>query len=255
MRPANPSGGPDPERLHPGSPDWWEHQPSSDRSEGRRTDITVHSIAHAALRLIDADGLDALSMRKLALELGTGTTTLYRYVDGKEAVLAHVLDAVLTEAPHWAFAGPPVDVSGWRTVVATMMRSFRDTLRAHPHVVPLFVGGDPVGPSALAGRQVLLDLLAEAGFPISETPLVMATLTNYVIGFSLIALPVDGGKERKPERLHRYYENQPPELFPRLVELAGPLSDPVSEVSFDFGLEVVLDGLSARLAALDSGRT
>src|SRR5258708_21216174 len=81
----------------PGSPAWWAAR--QDRAEPvRRIPITLDRIVAGALELIDREGLSALRMRNLATELGTGTTTLYRHVSGKDEGLVLVAHAVLEEA-------------------------------------------------------------------------------------------------------------------------------------------------------------
>src|SRR5258708_10285007 len=95
----------------PGSPAWWAAR--QERAEPvRRVPITLDRIVSGALELIDRDGLGALSMRNLAAELRTGTTTLYRYVTGKDEVLVLVADAVLAERQLRRL----LDGSGWRAV-------------------------------------------------------------------------------------------------------------------------------------------
>src|ERR1700719_2133918 len=103
--------GDEPGPTAPGSPAWWAAR--HDRGAPvRRVAITLDRIVAAALELIDREGLGALSMRNLATELGTGTTTLYRHVAGKDEVLVLVADAVLEEAQ----ALHPLDGMGWRQV-------------------------------------------------------------------------------------------------------------------------------------------
>src|SRR5579859_7025252 len=124
-----------------GSPAWWAAR--ADRVEPvRRVPITLDRIVAGALGLIDREGLGALSMRNLASELQTGTTTLYRYVAGKDEVLVLVADAVLGETR----LGRPLEGLGWREVLEELARSMRTALGAHPNVAALFVTAVPVGP-------------------------------------------------------------------------------------------------------------
>src|SRR5216683_3081510 len=96
----------------PGSPAWWAAR--QDRAElARRVPITLDRIVAGALELIDREGLGALSMRNLATQLGTGTTTLYRHVAGKDEVLVLVADAVLAETQ----LRRPLEGMGWREVL------------------------------------------------------------------------------------------------------------------------------------------
>src|SRR3984893_14601325 len=138
----------------PGSPAWWAAR--QDRAETvRRIPITLDRIIAGALQLIDREGLGALSMRNLATELGTGTTTLYRHVAGKDEVLVLVADAVLeeTQALH------PLDGMGSRVVMLDVAHAMSVVLTAHPNVAPVSATGVPLGPNSLLGRDSTLGIL------------------------------------------------------------------------------------------------
>src|SRR6266436_1367582 len=143
----------------PGSPAWWAARQDKAVPE-RRVPITLSRIVAAALELIDREGLGALSMRNLATELQTGTTTLYRYVAGKDEVLVLVADAVLGETQ----LRRPLDGSGWREVLEELAHSMRTALSRHPNVAALFATAVPVGPNSLRGRELALGVLRACGF-------------------------------------------------------------------------------------------
>src|ERR1700730_14511090 len=122
----------------PGSPAWWAAR--QDRAETvRRIPITLDRIIAGALQLIDREGLGALSMRNLATELGTGTTTLYRHVAGKDEVLVLVADAVVGETQF----GRAAEGTGWREVLEELARSMRRVLSSHRNVAALFATAVP----------------------------------------------------------------------------------------------------------------
>ena len=124
----------------------------------RRVPITLDRIIAGALELIDRDGLSALSMRNLAAELETGTTTLYRYVTGKDEVLVLVADAVLGETQ----SRRPLEGTRWREVLEELAHSMRAALSRHPNVAALFATAVPVGPNSLRGREKALSALRRA---------------------------------------------------------------------------------------------
>src|SRR5216683_1550890 len=166
----------------PGSPAWWAAR--QDRAElARRVPITLDRIVAGALELIDRDGLGALSMRNLAAELDTGTTTLYRHVAGKDEVLVLVADAVLGETQ----LRRPLDGSGWREVLEELAHSMRTALSHHPNVAALFATAVPVGPNSLRGRELSLSVLRACGFDKQLAADVYTALAHQVLASVLQA--------------------------------------------------------------------
>ena len=160
----------------PGSPAWWAARQG--RAEPvRRVPITLDRIIAGALGLIDREGLGALSMRNLASELQTGTTTLYRYVAGKDEVLVLVADAVLGETQ----LRRPLEGLGWRGVLEELARSMRTVLGSHPNVAALFATAVPVGPNSLRGRELTLSVLRERGFDQTLAASVYTALAHQVL--------------------------------------------------------------------------
>ncbi|PKQ15263.1 MAG: tetracycline repressor protein class H [Actinobacteria bacterium HGW-Actinobacteria-7] len=110
----------------------------------RSAPLTKTEIFSAALALIDAEGIDALSMRRLARELGVEAMSLYHHVPNKEALLDGVVELALTaQTP----AGPPPG-GDWRATVSGAVCGFRRALVAHPNVLPLMVAHPPSSPEA-----------------------------------------------------------------------------------------------------------
>jgi AcrR family transcriptional regulator len=209
--------------------------------------ISLGGIVAGALELIDREGLGALSMRNLATELGTGTTTLYRYVSGKEEVLVLVADAVLGEAR----LQRPVEGMGWREVLEEQARSMRAVLGAHPNVVTLFATAVPVGPNSLRAKELTLSLLVEHGFEVALATDVYTALAHQVLASVLQESMNDfrtgglGASQRLT--LRDFYSSLPAEQYPRLVELADGLTSRSTGDEFEFGLACLLDGVELRL--------
>jgi AcrR family transcriptional regulator len=230
----------------PGSPAWWAAR--QDKAEPvRRVPITLGRIVAGALELIDRDGLAALSMRNLATELQTGTTTLYRHVAGKDEVLVLVADAVFGETR----LRRPIEGLGWREVLEEVARAMRTVLESHPHVAALLATAVPVGPNSLRARELVLSVLLERGFDGTLAADVYTALAHQVLA-SVLQEPmndfrVGGLGTSKSLTLRDFYRSLPAEQYPRLVGLADELTSRTAEDEFEFGLACLLDGVAARL--------
>jgi len=145
----------------------------------RRPRYTREQIAAAALALADAEGIEAVSMRRVAAELGAGTMTLYHYVQTKDDLLALMQDAVIAE-----LIVPEAELAvGWREALIQLAERSRATLRRHPWAISF--------PHALLGpnglRHVEQSLAAVAGMPlsVSERVEVISLVDDYTLGFVL----------------------------------------------------------------------
>jgi AcrR family transcriptional regulator len=239
----------DPQDLTaPGSPAWWAAH--HDRAKpARRVPITLDRIVAGALELIDRDGLGELSMRNLATELQTGTTTLYRYVAGKDELLVLVADAVLGERE--TQVRRPVKGIGWREVLEELAHAMRTTLSSHPNLAALFATAVPVGPNSLRGRELILSVLRERGFDETLAADVYTALAHLVLA-SVIQEPMNdfragGLGASKSLTLRAFYRSLPAEQYPHLVELADELTSRTAMEEFEFGLGCLLDGVELRL--------
>jgi len=229
-----------------GSPAWWAARQG--RAEPpRRIPITLDRIVVGALELIDREGLGALSMRNLASELQTGTTTLYRYVAGKDEVLVLVADAVLGETQ----LRRPLEGMGWREVLEELAQSMRTVLSSHPNVAALFATAVPVGPNSLRGRELTLSLLRERGFDETLAANVYTAVAHQVLA-SVLQEPMNdfragGLGASKSVTLRDFYRSLPAGQYPHLVELADELTSRTATEEFEFGLACLLDGVELRL--------
>jgi AcrR family transcriptional regulator len=236
----------------PGSPAWWRARAESVPA-GRRVPITIDRIVSVALAVIDRDGLDALTMRNLATELGTGTTTLYRHVDSKDEVCVLVVDEIVGEAD----LALPTPSDGWRSVLEQVARSLRGALVRHPNAVPLFVESVPVGPHALRARNQVLELLRERGLPSDLAADLLVAVLHHVLGSAVLdpmtEFRADGTSPSPTLSLRDFYRGLPPREYPQLIESAERLTGNVPDREFEFGLCLLLDGVELRLARGNGG--
>ncbi|MFE7815021.1 TetR/AcrR family transcriptional regulator [Streptomyces sp. NPDC057433] len=202
--------------------------------------MDVGLIIGTALKLIDEVGIQALTLRMLADALDSGTATLYRHFDGKDELLALVADRVLGEV-----GIPPEDLDGlsWRETVVAAAEALYDTLRRHPHAVPLLAAQVPVGPNGLRARERLLTLLLSHGFSIGLAARAFTAIGHYVIGF---AIQQHGPGTPRPEdqaQLRDHYHSLDPAAYPATTAAADELTSVPLHEEFRFGLDLVIDGL------------
>lgn len=138
--------------------------------------LSQDRIVAAALDVLDDRGLDGLSLRKVAAELGAGVNSLYWYVNSKEELLDLVADAVLAQLRL------PDRRGDWRTDCRVAMSELRTLLLRHPHAVAIVVTRPPTGPAALRSSEWILQALSEAGFAGIDLQYVHATLLTYTFG-------------------------------------------------------------------------
>ena len=210
----------------------------------KRTGLSEDAVARRALALIDAEGIDGLSMRKLAGELGVSTMTLYSYFPDRAALLDGVAQVV------YAQIDAPEDAGGPRETLRVLMRAVRRVLLAHPHALPLIAEHAPRTLEALAFVNAGFRALRRAGVAPLDTARAYRALAAYSLGTAQV-------------EIHHYFRAGegpaagPPEpgapsaeavgkLLPYLAEV-GPLLGELDDADeFDYGLDLTLDGFMGR---------
>jgi TetR/AcrR family tetracycline transcriptional repressor len=129
-----------------------------DEKTKRGAGLSREKILEAAVGVVDAEGLDALTMRRLAEELGVEAMSLYRYVESKDDLLDGLHATILAELEVPDLKGP------WREVLRELARAFRRTLAAHPKALLLFATRPAVAPGAVEHVERAVQLLVDAGF-------------------------------------------------------------------------------------------
>lgn len=221
------------------------NEPSARRSPGRPP-LPLERIVATALRLVDQEGADALSMRTLAQRLESGTATLYRHFANRAEVVAHVIDAVFGEIELEAGKLAP---GTWQEALRLLARSMFAVLSRHPGVAQLLVGCVPRGPNAMAQRERSLTILLGSGLRPELAARAYATLARYVLGFA-IQLVADG--ETSGTEDGDAFRALDPARFPATRAVADAL--PVRlEDELSFGLDLMIAGL-AELRDREAGR-
>jgi AcrR family transcriptional regulator len=203
--------------------------------------LSKERVVVEAVRLADREGIDGLSMRRLAGVLGAGAMSLYHYVASKDELLVAMIDVVFEEIEL-----PPA-YTDWQTGMRRRAVSARQVLARHPWAIPLLDSQMSSGPANLRHREAVTACLRRAGFSV-----VMATHANwlldvYVYGFALqeADLPFANADELADMTEKVFLPQLPADKYPYLNESAGALVaagyDPAGE--FTFGLDLILAAL------------
>ncbi|GGV54241.1 TetR family transcriptional regulator [Streptomyces longisporoflavus] len=220
-------------------------------TRGPKPGLTLDRIVTEAVRLADAEGLTAVSMRRLSTELGTGTMSLYRYVPGKSELLDLMLDRVFTPAGE---AGPPG--GGWRAAVEAYARETLVLYREHPWLLHVNQARPVLGPGSVGGLERTLSGIKSMGLTDPELIGVIVMVEGYVTGVARTQVQEMEAVKKSGLTDKAFWEAQYPTLerimnSGRYPLLAG-LSDDAFGSEFDhfeFGLRRLLDGLDVLVAA------
>ena len=210
-----------------------------------RRPLSRNRILHAAVALADAGGLESLTMRRLGEELGVEAMSLYKHVANKDDLLDGMTDSVFAEIEL------PDDASDWRTAMRERAISVRAVLARHPWATSLMQSRTSPGPATMRHHDTVIGTLRGAGFPVALTAHAFSALDSYIYGFALQqrSLPFDTG-EQAAEIADAILARFPAGDYPHLAELAvqhvlQPGYDYGHE--FEFGLDLILDGLEHAL--------
>jgi AcrR family transcriptional regulator len=207
-------------------------------SSDRRTEI-----AEAALALVDREGVDALSMRRLASELGLGTMTLYGYFASKDELLDAVVARAATGGKRLAVPEGP-----WHERLRAIARAWHANLARHPSLVQLRLRGPIMGPEPFRLTEAGLVALREAGFSPVAAARAFRVLFLYVFGSATFNDPEVTSQRRR--QLAVSILSLPEDEFPVLSGMASEMGETMGgREQFEFGLDVLLEGLAARAAS------
>ncbi|OWA05289.1 TetR family transcriptional regulator [Streptomyces sp. CS113] len=221
-------------------------------SRGPRPGLTLERIVEAAVEVADRDGLGAVSMRRIATELGTGTMSLYRYVPGKGELLDLMLDRVQRPSENPADLGD----GGWRAALEGLGHATLALYRRHTWLLEVNQSRPILGPAALDGMERVLARIKPMGLTDPELVSVIVMVDGYVVGAARTQV-----YEREAERSSgltdaEFWQAQEPALVKAMSSGRYPVLSSLSEDAFgtgfdhfEFGLQRILDGLEVLVTA------
>ncbi len=216
--------------------------------KANRERLTRERVVEAALRVMDAEGLEAVSMRRVAREVGVEAMSLYHHVQDKDDLLAGVCSLVMQE-----FDIPEHDDRPWDERARSGAREWRSVLKSHPNVIALFAEQTkPVTDvDALKPMEHALSLIMETGLDEREAVQVFNVLGGYIMGFVMMEtgrMFTAGAVDAESPNVELVTRTFPADQLPCIAAALPHLASNDPDEQFELGLDLMLAGLRARLA-------
>jgi AcrR family transcriptional regulator len=205
-----------------------------------RLPLSRERVLEAAISLADEGGIESLTMRKLAQELGVEAMTLYYYVANKDEILGGIVDLVVGEIQ---LPSPGAD---WKPAIRKTALSAYDVLLRHPWAASLVLSGPTMSQARVRYMNSILGSLRHGGFSAELTDHAYHALDSHIMGFALWEVGIMTGLANLGDRVATFLEELDVDEYPHLAEHAQQHlkeRNPDDEGSFAFGLDLILDGL------------
>jgi AcrR family transcriptional regulator len=216
-----------------------------------RQPLTRAIIIDTALGIVDREGLDGLSMRRVAQDLNTGPATLYAHVANKEELLDLLLDRVSSEV-----TVPEPDPGRWQEQLRDVMRGLYRVLGRHGDIARVALAAVPTGPNTLRISDRMLGILLAGGVPAQIAAWSIDRLFLYVSADAFegsLHVAKQWSSGQTPEeyyagfvgQLHSYFASLPAEHFPNIAANVEELTSGGGDARFEFGLDMLIQGIAA----------
>jgi AcrR family transcriptional regulator len=205
--------------------------------------LSREAILDAAMTVLDAEGLDAVTMRRVATELGTGPASLYAHVADKEEMVAALLDRVIGEV-----SLPTLDAGRWQEQVKELAREARAAFGRHRDIARATLGEVPTGENAMTVSERLVSILLAGGVSEQVAAFSVDILSLY---FSSVAYEesIESFDKYLGEAYHLqlrdFFASLPPSRFPNLHAMAVALTSGEGDERFEFGLDLLVRGIAS----------
>ncbi|WP_055501896.1 TetR/AcrR family transcriptional regulator [Nonomuraea pusilla] len=214
--------------------------PSAQRSRGRPRKMAVPEAVATALRLVDEDGLDSLTMRRLAAALDVQVGTLYRHFATKQTLLAAMAEEMLAGC-----AGPLPDGLTWREQITELAGRLRTALLRHRDGARVYAGTHSVGPNTLSYTDTLVGVLRETCLSPEAATRTALTIVHFVIGHTLEEQAAQALAESDlPATLTLLHAALDPDVYPHLAAAEATLTSTDFVGHFTHGLNLIVKGLA-----------
>ncbi|MFI6595548.1 TetR/AcrR family transcriptional regulator [Nonomuraea sp. NPDC050536] len=215
--------------------------------------LSQELIVETGLRIVDEEGIDALSMRRIAQELDTGPASLYAHVSNKEELIELIYDLAVGEIRL------PETVGSWQEVLRAFATESHRVLTAHADLAKAALANIPTGPNALRIGEAVFGLLIGAGLPPRDAALALDRISLYISSDAYeeslhYARMRTSGIDDPVEyitgfigQINAYYKSLPPDEFPNTTKYADVLTSDDGVTRFMYGLDLIIAGLEARM--------
>ncbi len=216
----------------------------STRDRPAKAPLSERAVIDAGMEILRTEGLDAVTMRRVAKELDTGAASLYVYVGGRDDLWRLLFDEVASGVPI-----EELDPAHWRDQLRALCLAFLEALEAHPGVARVALAEVPLGPNAMAGAEAMLAMLLAGGVEPQRAAwaldalvlIVTATAVETMVGQERQA--VSGEAPYDKDKLHREFSELPADRFPNLVANADVIVGGEGRERFLFAIDTFIDGL------------
>jgi TetR/AcrR family tetracycline transcriptional repressor len=249
-------------RLGVFPPPAWAREQRGRKTRADRPVLSREAIVEAAIRVVDEEGFEAVSMRRVAQEFGTGAASLYAYVANKDELMDLIVDRVMGEC-RIGHIEPDADVDRWIEQLKDMVRRSYQVLVSHRDIAKALLGRIPFGPNGVRNVEDMLHLLRAHGLPDHMAAYLGDLIGQYMVGS---AIEEYMWRERYPDataeeviaamnEVGDYLEALPKDRFPHLTSMArlmvGQPDEPDSPLRdrFELGLDVLMRGIASFLPA------
>jgi AcrR family transcriptional regulator len=215
----------------------------STRDRPAKAPLSVEAVVDAGLRVLRAEGIDAVSMRRVAAELDTGPASLYVYVDNRDDLLNKMFDAVageidLSESP---------DPKRWREQLERLLTNIRAAMDRHPGIARVPLANIPTGPNSIRGAEYVLSLLRAGGVDEQSAAWFVDVVFLFVnaASFETSIYAERGDIEAHHGEVEDVFGSLDPAEFPNTTALLPRLMSGTGDERFAFGLRLMINGLLA----------
>jgi AcrR family transcriptional regulator len=219
------------------------------RTQGERAGLSRELVLAAAVGLVDRDGLDGLSMRKLGAALGVEAMTLYHYLPNKAALLDGLVEWVVEHSA----TDPGADDLTWDQMLRRFAETLRATLLAHPGVLSLFFTRPAVTPRTLEAVEHGLSVLTDAGFAVDQALEMINTLNIFVVGHAMAEVGTADIDRRGDPGSAAALTRSDLSNLPLVAEAARRATSADDHARFRFGLDALLIGFAQASARRSRG--
>jgi AcrR family transcriptional regulator len=209
-----------------------------------RPPVTRERVIETALRIMDEEGLDAVSMRRVGHELGIEAMSLYNHVEDKEDILDGICERVMADFEF------PEPADSWEETCRQGARAWRNLLKKHPDLIRLFASerGPVRSPESMRPMEFALRILREPGLSDRDTAQAFHAFGGYIQGFVMMELgSIAGGTSEEHVKMHAELTSRLPDDFAALRSVSPYFAECSPDEQFEFGLDLLIAGIREKV--------